>query len=171
MKTGQLKKKKSPKSLIKWSWIVIVIFFLVSFIDIRFALAGFICMAAPIGFALAGKGKIHCSHYCPRGSFFGKFLPLISLKRTLPSFMTSKWFKHGLLIFMFSAFGVSLYKAGWNYENIAAAIFNMMLRSFLAGALIGIIFMPRNWCKICPMGHTAGMIRKLYNAKAASEIK
>ena len=155
-------KKKAPKSIVKWSWILLVTFFALSFWDIRFALLGFLCMAAPIGFAIAGKGKVHCSHYCPRGSFLGKFLPFVSLNKTLPGFMSTKWFKNALLVFMFSAFGTCLFRMGLGYENVGRAVFNMMLRSFLVAAVIGIIFMPRSWCKICPMGHAAGIIR---NAK------
>lgn len=164
-------KKKTPKSITKWSWILIIAFFVLSFIDVRFALAGFICMAAPIGFALAGKGKVHCSHYCPRGALFGKFLPFVSMNKTLPAFMSTKWFKNGLLIFMFSAFGFSFYKMGWGYENIGTAIFNMMFRSFLAGAVIGVIFMPRSWCKICPMGHAAGLIRDFQKVKKSDKYQ
>jgi hypothetical protein len=116
-------------------------------------------MASPIAFAVAGKGKRHCSHYCPRGSFFGKFLPFISFKKSLPKFMNTKWFKTLLLILMFTNFGVLLYQAGWGYENIGSAVLKMMLRSFLVGLIFGIISLPRSWCKVCPMGYAAGMIR------------
>jgi hypothetical protein len=152
-------KNKKPLSIMSWSWVFLVLFFLLSFIDVRFALAGFICMAFPIAFAVAGKGKRHCSHYCPRGSFFGKFLPFISLKKPLPEFMNTKWFKTLLLVLMFTNFGVLLYQMGWGYENIGRAIFKMMLRSFLIGLMFGIISLPRSWCKVCPMGYAAGMIR------------
>lgn len=161
MNTDANVKKKIPKSIMKWSWVFIVAFFVLSFFDARFALAGFLCMAAPIGFALAGKGKIHCSHYCPRGSFFGKFLPFLSLNKTLPAFMTRKWFKHGLLIVMFTAFGICLYRSGWGFENTGSAVFRFMLRSFLVGAVLGTVFIPRSWCRVCPMGHAAGLIRYL----------
>jgi hypothetical protein len=153
--------KKTPKSIIKWSWVLILAFFALSFFDVRFALAGFLCMAAPIGFAAIGRGKVHCSHYCPRGSFFGKFLPFISMNKTLPAFMNTRWFKHGLLFFMFSAFGMCLYRMGWGYENVGRAVLSMMLRSFLVGAVIGTVFMPRSWCKICPMGHATGLLRDM----------
>lgn len=158
-------KKKNPKSWMKWSWAFVFLFFALSFLNIRFALAGFICMAAPITYALSGRGKIHCSHYCPRGSFLGMFLKYISLRKTLPAFMTTKAFKNLLLIFMFSAFGVTIYRMGTGYENLAKAMYTMMLRSFFASALIGVIFMPRSWCKICPMGHAAGLIRDRGNIK------
>lgn len=153
--------KKAPISIVKWSWIIIIVFFVLSFIDVRFAIGGLLCMISPIGFALAGKGKRHCSHYCPRGSLFGKFLPIVSMKNSLPKFMTKKWFKHGLLIFMIGAFGFYLVRFGWGFENIGNAIFSIMLRSFLVGIVFGIVFMPRSWCKICPMGHAAGMIRNI----------
>lgn len=73
--------------------------------------------------------------------------------------MGRKWFKHALLIMMFSVFGMLLYRMGWGYENVGRAVWLMMTRSFLIGGLVGIVFMPRSWCKICPMGHAAGLIR------------
>ncbi|MFW0860948.1 MAG: 4Fe-4S binding protein [Dethiobacter sp.] len=60
---------------------------------------------------------------------------------------------------MFTAFGACFYQLGAGVENVAAALFNMMLRSTLIGIIIGIAFMPRSWCKICPMGLVAGLIR------------
>jgi uncharacterized membrane protein len=77
----------------------------------------------------------------------------------MPPFMNTKWFKYSLLIAMFSAFGHCFYQMGAGLENIASAILNMMIRSTLIGVIIGIVFMPRSWCKICPMGLMAGLIR------------
>lgn len=160
------KKKKKAKSLMEWSWIFILLFFGLSFTDIRFAYLGFLCMIAPIAFAVSGKGRIHCSHYCPRGSLFGRFLSYLSMKNSLPSFMATKWFKYTLLVAMFTSFGFCFYQLGLGIENVASAVFNMMLRSSLIGIIIGIVFMPRSWCKICPMGLVAGLIRD--NRKLAS---
>jgi len=159
-------KKKTTKSFMQWSWVFILLFFGLSFIDIRFAYLGFLCMIAPIAFAVSGKGKIHCSHYCPRGSLFGKFLPFLSMKNSLPSFMAKKWFKYALFVVMFTSFGFCFYQLGLGIENVASAVFNMMLRSLLIGVIIGIVFMPRSWCKICSMGLVAGLIRN--NRKSAS---
>jgi len=158
--TAKIREKTvKGKSLMAWSWIFMVIFFVLSFIDIRFAYLGLICMAMPIGLAISGKGKVHCSHYCPRGSLFGKFLPLFSMKNTMPKFMNTKWFKYSLLIFMFSSFGFCFYQMGLGVENVASAILNMMVRSTLIGIIVGMVFMPRSWCKICPMGLVAGLIK------------
>ena len=160
-KTEAVKRKvNKSKSYIAWTWPVIIGFFALSVIDIRFALLGFACMLMPVSFALAGKGKKHCSHYCPRGSFFGKFLPRLSLNGTLPAFMDNKIFKHALLVFMFTMFGNCLLRTGGDYSAIAFVMFRMMLASTIVGLLIGVIFKPRSWCKICPMGHMAGLIKE-----------
>ncbi|NMA83063.1 MAG: 4Fe-4S binding protein [Epulopiscium sp.] len=147
------------KSYMKWSWIIIILFFVLSILDIRFGLLGFLCMLAPMYHALRGRGKVHCSSYCPRGSFLGKFLSKLSFQNTLPKWMRSKIFKHILLFIMMILFSTSLYHAGWDYLNIAFAIFRFMLTSFIVGILIGVFFKPRSWCQICPMGHATGLIR------------
>lgn len=157
--TNQTSKKIKAKSHMKWSWVIILTFFVLSILDIRFGVLGFACMAAPIFHALNGKGKIHCSHYCPRGSFLGKMIPYISFKNKLPKFMTSKTFKNGLLTFMILMFSFSLYHAGFNFNRIAFSVFRFMLASFIVGIIMGIIFKPRSWCQVCPMGHASGLIR------------
>lgn len=158
---------KKVKSHMEWSWIIIVSFFLLSIIDIRFGLFGFACMAAPILWALGGKGKIHCSHYCPRGSFFGKMLPYISFDRNLPKFMGTKTFRNILLALMIAMFSFSLYHAGFNYYRIAFSVFRFMLASFIIGFILGVIYKPRSWCKVCPMGHAAGLINNIKKNTAA----
>ena len=50
--------------------------FLLSFIDVRFALAGFICMASPIAFAVAGKGKDTVPTTAQGGLSLVSFCPL-----------------------------------------------------------------------------------------------
>jgi len=49
-----------------WSWILFIIFFILSIYDIRFALLGFICMMSPIIFSLSGYGKKNCNSICPK---------------------------------------------------------------------------------------------------------
>jgi membrane-associated HD superfamily phosphohydrolase len=151
-------KKRNHQS---WSWILIISFFLLSIFDSRFGILGFICMGAPIYQALRGRGKIHCSKYCPRGSFLGKFLSRISLNHTLPKFMRTKQFKHGLLILMMSMFTLALIHSGFVFEKIAFALFRLMGVSFLVGIVLGIFYKPRSWCQICPMGHGTSLISNL----------
>lgn len=150
----------SPKSYIKKTWPIIIAFFSLTLIDPLFGWAGLICMAFPLILALTGRGKRHCSHYCPRGSFLGKFLPQISLDLHFPRWMDSKIFKTAILIWMFGIFGISLFFAGTDLTRIAQAITRIMFGSFIIGIIIGLLFKPRSWCKICPMGTASGLISK-----------
>lgn len=156
MKNVLLKKK----SHLDWSWILMVLFFILSIFNIYFALLGLICMAAPLYHVSKGRGKINCSHYCPRGSLFGKFFPHISMNKSLPLWVRSHWFKNIVLIFMFSVLGYGIYKSGGSIKNISTAVFRLIVMSTVVGTLLGIFFKPRSWCQVCPMGHVTGVISK-----------
>ncbi|MFZ7121055.1 MAG: 4Fe-4S binding protein [Eubacteriaceae bacterium] len=161
--TNKKIKKKSIKNIPyiqNWSYVIIVLFFLLSFIDNRFGILGFICMLLPMIISINGHGKAHCSRLCPRGSFFGKIISKFSLNRSLPKFLRSNLTKNILLVFMFSSMTLMMIKAGWSFERISASLFRMMFVSFIVGMIMGIIFKPRSWCQVCPMGHAAGLIDK-----------
>ncbi len=155
----------NTKTHMQWSWILIVSFFTLSILNIRFGLLGLICIGAPMYHAIKGKGKIHCAKYCPRGSFLGKFLAEISFNKNLPKGMNTKTFKNILLLLMIAMFGISLFHAGLDYKKIAFSIFRLMLSSFVIGIIMGVIFRPRSWCIVCPMGHATGLIKKAKESK------
>lgn len=157
------------KSYMKWAWIFMVLFILLSILDIRFGLLGFICMTVPMYHAIKGKGKIHCSHYCPRGSLLGKFLRNISLQNNLPKRLKGKTVKNILLALMMTMFSISLIHAGPNLEKIAFAVFRLMMSSLALGVIMGIIFRPRTWCQVCPMGYATGLIKKVQDKKESKD--
>ena len=148
------------KSHMKWSFIFMILFLSLSIYDIRFGALGFICMGAPIYHALKGRGKIHCSKYCPRGSLLGVFLKKISLNNKAPKFMFTKKFKNALLIFMLTVFTLAMIHTGGEAKKIAFAMFRFMSSSLIIGIIIGIVFKPRSWCIICPMGNATLLIDK-----------
>lgn len=146
------------KNHMEWSWLIMASFLILGILDFRFGIFGFICMIAPIYHALRGRGKVHCVSYCPRGSILGKWLPLVSLNRSLPHFMTRKWFKYALLILMVSVFSFSLSHANWQFNSIAMRAFRFMAMSLGVGMVVGILFKPRSWCVICPMGTATSLL-------------
>lgn len=166
--------KKKHKSHLNWSWIIIITFFVLGIIDIRFGILGVLCMGAPIYHALKGRGKIHCSKYCPRGSFLGKFLSKISLGHTLPSWLRTKKAKNILLIIMLTVFGTVLSYAvivhGFHFMVIAKVFYRFMLMSFIVGIVIGIFFKPRSWCQVCPMGHGSALIKEAQKKKEEKKV-
>ncbi|MBF8984152.1 4Fe-4S ferredoxin [Lutibacter sp. B2] len=158
----------AKKSHQKWAWIFMVLFIILSIVDIRFGWLGFICMGAPIYHAVRGRGKIHCSKYCPRGSLLGKFLKDISMDNNLPKSLKTKTVKNGLLALMMTMFTISLYH-GFHAENVFRAIgfgvFRLMTASLALGVIMGIVFKPRSWCQVCPMGHATGLIKDVQDKK------
>ncbi|SHE33293.1 4Fe-4S binding protein [Alkalibacter saccharofermentans] len=161
-----MKGTKKIKNIQSWSYVIIIGFFVLSFIDHRFGILGLVCMGHPIFLAFKGHGKAHCSKVCPRGSFFGKFLPKISMNNPLPKSWRTTKVKNAALILMASVFTVMMALRGRGFTEIATILFRMMFMSFLIGALMGIIFKPRSWCQICPMGHGAYLIdQKFVNKK------
>lgn len=152
-------------SHMKWSWILMIAFLTLSIIDFRFGILGFVCMGAPMYHALRGRGKIHCSKFCPRGSLLGLFLKNLSLNNSMPRFMLTKKFKNGLLILMLSVFSLAMYHTGGNPVKIAFAMFRFMSTSLMVGIMMGVIFKPRSWCAVCPMGHGTVLIDKQMKKK------
>lgn len=151
-----------------WSWIFIVLFFTLGIVDIRFGILGLICMFVPIYLALRGGGKVHCAKYCPRGSMLGNFLKKLSFNNSLPKLINNKLVKNLMLLWMLGMFSISLIMAKGDFTKTAFAIFRMMAMSTSVGILMGILFKPRSWCQICPMGYATGLIDKRQKAKKTS---
>jgi len=66
-----------------------------------------------------------------------------------------------------------MYHTGLNFNRIAIGMFRMMSMSLIVGIITGIIFKPRSWCVICPMGHAAGLIDTNFvkkNPKVSSRV-
>lgn len=145
-------------SHMKWSWILMITFLLLSILDFRFGLLGFLCMLAPLYQVFKGNGKKHCSHYCPRGSLLGKFMKPVSLNRTMPRWMLTKKFKNLLLTLMLSVFTLSMIHTSGDILKIAFSVFRFMTVSLIIGMLMGVFFKPRSWCAVCPMGHGSVLI-------------
>lgn len=164
-------KKKAHKSHMRWSYIIMLMFLSLGILDIRFGVLGFACMGAPIYHALRGRGKIHCQKYCPRGSLLARALESISFKNKLPKFMATKKFKNALLTMMLVLFSISMYHAGLNFNKIAFAMFRFMSMSLLVGIVTGIIFKPRSWCVVCPMGHASGFIDTNFVKKNSKQTR
>lgn len=87
-------------------WIVSVLYLILGFFNILFAWLGLLCFFIPLGISALGGGKLYCNKFCGRGQLFellGNRLGL-SLKRTCPSILYSKWFRYGFLAFFLIMF-------------------------------------------------------------------
>lgn len=154
------------KSHMKWSWVFMISFILLSILDMRFGLLGFLCMTLPLYHAIRGRGKIHCSHYCPRGSLLGTFLKYISFDSNVPPYLKGKTAKNILLGLMLTMFTLSLLHSGLNLNKVAFSVFRLMMSSLAVGVIMGVVFKPRSWCQVCPMGYATGLIKEAQDKKS-----
>ncbi|GFZ32412.1 hypothetical protein CSC2_29380 [Clostridium zeae] len=154
--------KKWIKSQQNWTWIITISWMLIANLWPPFGLYGFVCMLTPIIIALSGRGKMSCARICPRGSFIGKFTKAFSGNRVMPSWMHSKRFKFILWAIMMGTFiGLMFWAVPKGVYTLGKTILYFMEAATLIAFITGIIFKPRSWCIICPMGFSAGNIRDI----------
>ena len=106
------------------------------------------------------RGRFYCGWLCPMGAFHERFLSLVSFKRGIWPIFKSSWFRWLLFIVMMSFMFYRLYMA-WGDAKEVGAVFRMMwiISTGLAIGL-GLYFIPRTWCAVCPMGSFQGVSSK-----------
>jgi len=154
--------KRWPPSQQGWTWIITIAWMTIANFWHPFGLYGLVCMFTPIIIALTGRGKMSCARLCPRGSFIGlvtRPFSFFSLKR--PALFDKKLFKFFLwALMMGSFFGLMIWVVPkGDIDQIGFTILVFMETATVIALIFGILFTPRAWCTICPMGYTTGNIR------------
>ena len=98
------------------------------------------------------KQRYWCWYLCPRGAFLQMALPFVSAKRPLPRFMGQEWFRWVVFVTLISYLVFNLIRAGLNPVAIGAAFVGMCILTTIIGVILGVVYKPRSWCVICPMG-------------------
>ena len=98
----------------RWSdylWIGELTYLALSFFNIVFAWLGMIFFVTPLLFAIFGKNKNYCNHYCGRGQIFNLIGSKIKFNknRIAPRFLRSKIFRYGFLAFFMTMFGLMIF--------------------------------------------------------------
>lgn len=159
------------KSQQNWTWIITISWMLIANFWPPFGLYGFVCMFTPIIIALSGRGKMSCARICPRGSFIGKFTSHLSRNRIMPAWTHTKGFRLMLWTIMMGTFIILMFWAvPKGVYTLGKTILYFMEAATLIAFLTGLIFRPRSWCTICPMGFTSGNIRD-FLCKKDSKVK
>jgi ferredoxin-type protein NapH len=98
------------------------------------------------------RGRYVCGNLCPRGSFFDRLISIISLRRNIPSgfrAMPLRWIIFGLLM-GFMVFRIAQNPSSW--QHWGRVFWSMCVITTWIGIVLGILFHPRCWCALCPMG-------------------
>ena len=159
--------KKWLPSIQDWSFIITIIWMFIANIWKPFGLFGFVCMFTPIITAVSGRGKMHCARVCPRGSLLSKICSHINLGLKRPDVFSKKAFRFGVWAIMMGSFAVMLvFTIPKGVYVLGNAVLVFMETATGIALLTGIIFKPRTWCTICPMGYSTANIRKLTRKRA-----
>lgn len=153
--------KKIKEIYKKWNWRLMLVFLALSILDYKFGLLALLCIIPAIYMAIKTKTKRFCAYSCPRGNFLTKTLKKIHMDKNIPRFFFSEKFRNIFLTIMFSLFGISLFKTGGDITKIGFVFFRFIASSTIVGLVIGILYKPRTWCQICPLGQGTKLIGNL----------
>lgn len=117
------------------------------------------CMIGAVGIAFF-RGRAWCDWMCPRGSFFDLMFSKISPKKQIPSFLKSKAFRSFMLGMIFLVLGTQLYLAWGDLNGMGLAMVRVLTITTTVGILLALLYHPRTWCHICPMGTLGNWISK-----------
>ena len=110
-----------------------------------------ICMIAPVAFAVS-RGRWWCGNACPRGSLYDRVLAKYSPHRPIPAFVRTKGFRIFMVMFIFTMFGIQMYRAWGNWNAMGQVFWTIILVTTIVGVILSFVYAPRTWCSFCPMG-------------------
>lgn len=146
------KKRKIFRNL----WIVLLLYIVIGLVfDFRIGFVALICMFTP-PFTAPFFGRKWCGTFCPRGSFLDRIIAKISLKKDIPNFMLTPFFRWSIFSLLMGFFTFQMFKAWGNWSAMGLLILTMVLVTTIIAVIVGIIYKPRTWCTaFCPMGTLA----------------
>jgi ferredoxin-type protein NapH len=104
------------------------------------------------------RGRWTCGWLCPRGGFFERVMGRLSFHLGVPRFLRGyplRWTLFALLM------GFMVYRLSLNPGSAAhwGSVFVLMCTITTAvGLVLGVLFQPRTWCLVCPVGTFAGSV-------------
>ncbi len=116
-----------------------------------------------IGFAVAAvmvvamamslvKPRLFCAKACPRGRALGFALKKLSRGKPLSPTALSAGSRRALCGFMMLCVGGNIYRLFGSPAALGSFFWGLCVVSLGAGVAVGIIYKPRAWCVVCPMG-------------------
>ena len=112
------------KQWYEYLWIWSIVFFILGYFNILFAWLGLIDFLVPLIIALFDGSKAFCNRYCGRGQLFYQ-CKKFSRNKKAPTFLSSKWFRYGFLVFFLTMFATMIhqtYLVAAGAENLKEAL-------------------------------------------------
>lgn len=151
-----LKKRALKQLAMALGFILIIVF------GWQYPVLGFIiplCMVLGTTIAFF-RGRMWCNWYCPRGSFYDAIIAKISPKKEIPGFFKRPLFRIIFLSLLMLIMISQIIRRWPNLYNIGIFFVTMLSVTTAVGIIFAVIFHPRVWCCICPIGSIANWIGK-----------
>ena len=138
-------------------WIMLVPSLVVIALGWKYPLLGFWVLVVMTVGIVGGmlKGRWVCGNLCPRGCLFDRMVAGLSRNRPMPGIIRRfglRWFLWPLM-FGFMIWYVA--QAPTEVNQWGRAMWIMCAATTLIGGVFGLLYNPRMWCVICPIGNLA----------------
>jgi hypothetical protein len=106
------------------------------------------------------RRRSFCAGICPNGTFLASTLKPVSRKRPLPRALVSPTVRRALCGFMLVCIFGLLARSPLEASAIGRNFWAIYTIALTAGILFGLLYKPRAWCAICPLGTLQDTIRQ-----------
>ncbi|HNW92375.1 MAG TPA: 4Fe-4S binding protein [bacterium] len=122
-----------------------------------------------LGFAVGGmmvlflvlamfRGRHWCGWFCPRGAFLEIAMSPLTTRRHIPALFRTTGFRWGVFVLLMFFMLLRVWYAGSDLERLGFVFVTMCILTTAVALPLAVIFHPRTWCVICPMGTLQGVL-------------
>jgi ferredoxin-type protein NapH len=144
----------------RFSWILVVLILLFGWSSPTMMVLSLICMIGPIFFSFT-FGRAWCGNFCPRASFSGRVLSIISPNKTIPRFLKSSIIRIIAFVLLMSLFIFNLSRPHESLSCLGLTFIKMMAITTILQICFAVLIHPYAWCAFCPMGSVAYCVTKM----------
>jgi polyferredoxin len=141
-------------------WLLATIMVLVIALGWRFPVVGYAVPAAMLIGIGSGffRGRYACGNLCPRGSFLDTFFSGLGGTRPLPQWLRRMPLRWTVVALMMGTMVVRILENPADPLHWGHVFWFMCAVTTAVGLLLGVVYQPRAWCSVCPVGTMANGI-------------
>jgi polyferredoxin len=98
------------------------------------------------------RGRYVCGNLCPRGSFFDRLIAPLAARRGIPLRLRSMPLRWGVFTLLMGFMVWRLATDPADPGHWGFVFWSMCAITTIAGVVLALIFHPRSWCAVCPVG-------------------
>lgn len=100
----------------------------------------------------ARKGRWVCGNACPRGAFFDRIMQRFGRHKKLPPLLKKTATRWSVVLFLMSFMTYRLIPNVASLDHWAHVFWQMCVITSAFGIALALLYFPRAWCSLCPMG-------------------